>query len=75
METAYYRINDLNIIAKEEDYVPYLYDKNKGWVVDDENKLSDRLIGYDGDSIGDSDMLFRVEEITEEEAMKLISEM
>lgn len=75
METTYYLIIDLNIVAKEDDYIPYVYEKSKGWVVDNNNVLSDRLIGYDGDSIGSSDMLFRVEVITEEEAMKLISEM
>lgn len=75
METAFYLINDLNIVAKEEDYVPFIYDQKKGWIVDNNNVLSDRLIGYDGDTIGSSDMLFRVEEITKEEAMKLISEM
>ena len=75
METTYYLISDLNIVAKEDDYVPYLYEQNQGWIVDNNNVLSDRLIGYDGGSIGSSDMLFRVDEITEEEAMKLISEM
>lgn len=75
METAYYLINDLNIVAKEEDYIPYLYEKNRGWIVDNNNILSDRLIGYDGDSIGSSDMMFRIDEISKEEAMKLIAEM
>lgn len=73
--TAYYLINDLNIVGKEENYIPYIYDKEKGWVVDNNNILSDRLIGYDGDEIGCSDMLFRVDEITEEEANKLIASM
>lgn len=73
--TAYYLINDLNIVGKEEDFIPYIYDKDKGWVVDSDNILSDRLIGYDGDDIGCSDMLFRVDEITEEEANKLIAAM
>lgn len=73
--TAYYLINDLNIVGKEENYTPYVYDKEKGWVVDNDNILSDRLIGYDGDEIGCSDMLFRVDEITEEEANKLIAAM
>lgn len=73
--TAYYLINDLNIVGKEENYIPYIYDKEKGWVVDNDNILSDRLIGYDGDEIGCSDMLFRVDEITEEEANKLIASM
>ncbi len=73
--TAYYLINDLNIVGKEENFIPYIYDKDKGWVVDNNNILSDRLMGYDGEDIGCSDMLFRVDEITEEEANKLISAM
>ena len=73
MGTVFYYINDLNIVAKEEEFIPYVYNKDVGWQVDNDNLLSDRLIGYDGDSIGSSDMLFRVSEITEEEAMKIIS--
>lgn len=73
--TAYYFINDLNIVGKEEDFVPYIYDKEKGWVVDKDNILSDRLMGYDGEVIGSSDMLFRVDEISEEKANNLIANM
>ena len=73
--TAYYLIKDLNIVGKEEDFVPYIYDKEKGWLVDNDNILSDRIMGYDGDGIGSADMLTRVVEITEEEASKLIANM
>jgi hypothetical protein len=80
--TAYYLIKDLNIVGKKEGFIPYIYDKDKGWVVDNDNILSDRLIGFDEteepDSpyrIGNTDMLSRVEEITEEQAMKLIQNM
>lgn len=69
-ETAYYFINDLNIAAKLENFIPYIYDN--GWQVDNKNILMDRLMGYDGDRIGSNDMLFRVDEITEEEAFKII---
>ena len=69
-ETAYYFINDLNIVAKSENFIPYIYDD--GWQVDNKNILMDRLMGYDGDRIGSNDMLFRVDEITEEEALKII---
>lgn len=75
MGTVYYYINDMKIVAKEEDYTPYIYKKKDGWVVDNDNILSDRLMGYDEDSIGNSDMLFRVEKITEQKAMELISNM
>lgn len=35
----------------------------------------DRIIGYDGESIGNSSELFKVEEITEDEANKRIKEL
>lgn len=72
---AYYRIVDLNMIGKDEDYIPYVYQKGQGWVVDNDNVLMDRVMGYDDDRIGGSDMMSRVEEIPEEEAMKLINQM
>ena len=37
MNTVYYRIKDLNMLGKEEDYVPYLYKSGKGWIVDHDN--------------------------------------
>lgn len=71
----YYFINDLNRIGKVENFVPYLYEVKKGWVVDHSNALMDRIIGYDGESIGNSSELFKVEEITEDEANKRIKEL
>ena len=37
--------------------------------------LADRIIGYNGYEIGCLDMLFNVDNNTEEEAIKLINEM
>lgn len=71
-ETTYYYINDLKIVAKVENYIPFIYDKEKGWNVDNENILNDRLMGYDGDDIGSTDMLLRVDEISEEKALEII---
>lgn len=71
-ETAYYYIKDLGIVAKTENYIPFIYDKDRGWQVDNKNILSDRLIGYDGGGIGSTDMLVRVDELSEEEAMTII---
>lgn len=71
-ETAYYYVNDLDIVAKIENYIPFIYDKEKGWQVDNKNILYDRLIGYDGDGIGSTDMLVRVDEISEKEALEMI---
>jgi len=78
----YYKVNDLNLVGKMDDYVYYIYDKEKGWIVDNRHLISDRLFGYDEFEepnspykIGNSDMMSRVEEITEEEANKLIAAM
>lgn len=71
----YYFISDLNKVAKIENYVPYIYDKNNGWVVDNKNILMDRIMGYDGESIGNSSELFKVDSITEEQANKIIKNM
>jgi hypothetical protein len=80
--TYYYWINDLKRVGKLEQFRPYLYDRNNGWVQDKEHILMDRLFGYDEyepkDSpyaMGCSDMMDRIDGITQEEAMKLIGEM
>lgn len=77
---TYFFIKDLNVVGKEEDYIPYLFDKEEGWKVDNDNILMDRLMGYDDSEeagspyrMGNSDMMSRVDEITEEEANKLIN--
>lgn len=79
MGVTYYRIKDLDMLAKEEDYVPYLHRPNRGWVVDNENILMDRLMGYnDSESvespykIGCLGVMDAVEEISEMEARKII---
>jgi hypothetical protein len=64
----YYYISDLERLGKIDNFVPYLYDEVKGWVIDNNNVLMDRIMGYDEGSIGNSSEIFKVEEITEEEA-------
>lgn len=71
----YYLIRDLQKVGKTDKFVPYIYDSKKGWTVDNDNILMDRIMGYDGESIGNSSELFKVDEITEEEANKLIENM
>lgn len=71
----YYFINDLKKVGKIDNYVPYIYDEKKGWIVDKNNILMDRIMGYDNGSIGSSSMLYRVSEITEEEANSKIKEI
>ena len=71
-ELTYFWLNDLKLVAKMEDYVSYIY-RNGKWEVDNDNIVNDRFIGYDpNEGIGNIDMLMRIEEITEEEAKKLI---
>lgn len=79
---TYYYISDLNKVGKEEEFIPYIYDKIRGWVVDQSNILIDRILGYEDtepeDStyrLGNLNMLDRITEITEEEALKKIEEM
>lgn len=68
---VFYLLKDINIIGRIDELAPYLYDPQKGWVPDEENLLMDRLLGYDGERIGGS-MIFEIEEISEEQANKLI---
>ena len=71
----YYFIVDLNKVAKIENYGPYIYDKKNGWAIDNKNILMDRIMGYDGESIGNSSELFKVDSITEEQANKIIKNL
>lgn len=82
MSAIYYHIKDLDMLGKEDDYVPYLYKPEKGWVVDNENVLMDRVMGYDGlepsnspYKIGNTSVLDLVEEISEKEAEKLMKNL
>lgn len=70
--TAYFYLSETKEIAKMENFTPYIYDKKYGWQVDNINILCDCLMGYDGHEIGSTDMLLKVKEISEEEAMKII---
>lgn len=78
----YYYIKDLDILGKREDYIPYLYEKGKGWQMNNNNIVMDRLMGYDATESEDSpyrfgsmDMLDRISEITEESAQKIIQKL
>lgn len=71
----YFIMHDLNCIGKMEDYAYYIYEKESGWIPDNDHLLSDRLMGYDGDFVGSLNMIARVDEISEEEANKRINLM
>uniref|UniRef100_UPI0006D0954F hypothetical protein n=1 Tax=Clostridium sp. NkU-1 TaxID=1095009 RepID=UPI0006D0954F len=82
MSVTYYRIKDLNLLGKEEDYVPYLYKPGKGWAVDNDSILMDRVMGFDDSEptnspykMGNSDILNLVEEISQKEADKIIANL
>lgn len=82
MSVTYYHIKDLNMLGKEEDFIPYLYKPGKGWAVDNNSILMDRIMGYDDSEpsgspygIGNADMMGRVKEISKEEAERFIKQL
>lgn len=63
-------------VGKLVGFIPYYYNKStRKWEKTDDKYLPDHVIGYDGDGIGSSDAMSKVEEITEEEAMELINQI
>lgn len=71
----YYYIKNLNIVGKIDNYVPFIYRKDEGWTVDNDNILMDRIMGYNGESIGNSSQLFEIKEITQKQAEELINSL
>jgi hypothetical protein len=64
---AYYRLDDIDIIAKQDGAFTYLFDHGVGgWVTDAQHILANRLTGEDGGKAG----VFM--EITQEEAQQAI---
>lgn len=79
MDAVYYYMPDLDMVGKEEGFIPYIYDKRNGWIIDQFNVLTDRIVGYDGSEpkdspykIGNSDMMDSIREISKTEALKMI---
>ena len=73
----YYYIKDLSLYAKDEGLCRKYILKNGEWVIDNDNIVSDRLMGYDpyeeDDSpykIGNTSIMDELEEISKEEFMK-----
>lgn len=80
METIYYHILDLDIIGKEENFVPYLYDNKKGWIPDRKKILMDRVMGHDTSeakkspyAIGNTEMMDSVKRISKEDVERFIN--
>lgn len=71
--SKYYKILDKDLIGRQDGvFECFIHGRDSGWLPDSENILMDRIIGYDGESVGSTDMLDRITEISEEEALKLI---
>jgi len=78
--SRFYRIIDQSLIGRrDEKSICYIYDKRRGWIPDSDHILMGRIMGYDDSEepgspyrMGNSDMMSRIEEITEEDANKLI---
>ena len=74
-EPVYYRIKRSQIIGRQDDmFRCFIYVPGQGWQPDHNNILMDRLIGYSeiDHEIGNTDVLFSVDEISEEEALEAI---
>ncbi len=66
----YYKLNDIDAIARQAGGRSWLFDREAGgWVEDTQNLLANRLFGEDGESIG------ACVEISEEDAQQEIGRM
>lgn len=75
-EDGYFLIKDQNLVGKIDDNVSYIYNKHiQKWVIDESRIIMERLLGYDGESIGNTSMLEKIEEISKEEAEKFINNL
>ncbi|MDD5017641.1 MAG: hypothetical protein PHO15_06040 [Eubacteriales bacterium] len=64
--SVFYKMKDLNTVAKQERDTPYIYDKEtEEWKEDDSGLFEKRLNEFDGSGGA-------LEEISEEEAMDLL---
>jgi len=69
----FFLIKDLNLVGRQDSmFECFVFRPGSGWEEDAEHVLMDRLIGYEEDRIGSTDMLFRIEKITEQDAMRAI---
>ena len=79
-DIKYYLIRGRKLAKREDGYHCYLF-KDGEWFWDEKNVLNDRLIGYDSDEpddspykIGNSCVMNEIEELTFEEAMRILNE-
>ena len=70
--SRYLRIKDKGIIGRQDGmFECFVFVPGKGWEQDKDNLLMDRIIGYDGEEIGNTDTMNEIEEISEEDALRL----
>ncbi len=81
--STFYRILDKKLVGRRDGMSEcFVYDNIKGWIPDADHIIMDRIMGYDDSEepgspyrMGNSDMMSRIKEITEEEANKIIAAM
>ncbi len=76
----YYFLKDLKQIGKREQENYYLFDEDRGWIVDEEKRIIDRLIGFDStkpensDSrIGNLEIIKQITELSPESVIELLT--
>ncbi|MGO4987236.1 hypothetical protein ACTQ46_03050 [Gallicola sp. Sow4_E12] len=76
----YYYLKDIKRIGKRDKEIYYLLDKEKGWILDEEKKIIDRLIGFDSTKtedpksrIGNMEIISQIEEIDAEEVIERLT--
>lgn len=74
MSNRYFYINDLQLVAKLVNANGYLY-INKTWVDDKDSIIQHRLTGYCPilKTTGNPHMLVKIDEITQDEAQRLLN--
>lgn len=73
MSNRYFYVNDLQLVGKLVNSHGYLY-VNKTWVDDKDSVINHRLKGYCPitKTTGNPHMLIKIDEITQEEAQRLL---
>lgn len=73
MSNRYFYINDLHLVGKTVNDSAYLY-RNKSWEDDQEFIIQNRLSGYCPitNTLGNPHMMIKIDEITKEEAERLM---
>lgn len=73
-EWTYYYIECMDLLGRGagNDYCYYVYENGK-WIEDVMHYIMDHLMGYSPDRIGDLDVMREIREISETEAMQIMT--